>query len=257
MEPLARPPLAAVTLALTSDLHMDHYKVQQRTPPPPTILHQAEAKDAPSILVVAGDLSTGGTKEMAIDYLTEVADKWSEVVVVLGNHDFYDSTHQDCCKWWREQAPLPPNVHVLQRDAITLHGVRFAGASLWTGTAGSKERERWMRLNCMKMNDFTCIYGWGMDDMLREHLLDLAWLRKQAAEVDVLVTHHLPFDLCITPKWQKSSLNSFFSASLDPHKWAGPQLWLHGHTHSEVELVTATGMRVCCYPRGYPGERLR
>lgn len=53
------------------------------------------------------------------------------IVLVIGNHEFYDR-HWNCCLMDMRDAAKRTGVHFLENDAITITGVDFLGATLWT-----------------------------------------------------------------------------------------------------------------------------
>ena len=71
---------------------------------------------------------------------------------------------------------------------------------------------------------------------------------------DVVVTHHLPAQASVAPKWQGSPLNPFFVHDQEPLIRARqPQLWVHGHTHTAGD-VRVGQTRIVANPLGYVGQ---
>jgi Icc-related predicted phosphoesterase len=71
----------------------------------------------------------------------------------------------------------------------------------------------------------------------------------------IVVTHHLPSNVCIAPQFKGSNLNRFFVSDqtrlIEEKK---PKLWVYGHTHLPYDgLLGET--RLICNPFGYPSER--
>ena len=70
-------------------------------------------------------------------------------------------------------------------------------------------------------------------------------------EGDVVVTHHLPSKSSVAPQWKGSALNPFFVCDLEGLMITRkPALWLHGHTHANVD-ATVGATRIVCNPFGY------
>ena len=70
----------------------------------------------------------------------------------------------------------------------------------------------------------------------------------------VVVTHHLPSERSVAPRFAKDELTPAFASHLDD-LLPFAQLWIHGHTHDSIDYVLeAEGhrTRVVCNPRGYP-----
>lgn len=82
------------------------------------------APDA-DLLVLAGDIGKGAR-------WVELLRDWPvPVVLVAGNHELYRGVREQVLDDLR-RATQGTNVHFLERDALTLGGVRFFGCTLWT-----------------------------------------------------------------------------------------------------------------------------
>jgi len=77
------------------------------------------------ILVASGDI---GPVEDAVPWLAKCG---KPVVYVMGNHEYYDREFHEVLPAARAAA-RGTRVHVLERNAVTIQGVRFLGATLWT-----------------------------------------------------------------------------------------------------------------------------
>lgn len=77
------------------------------------------------ILVAAGDI---GPIEVSVPWLAAIG---KPVVYVLGNHEHYDRAFTDTLTAAKALA-TGTQVHVLERESVTIEGVRFLGATLWT-----------------------------------------------------------------------------------------------------------------------------
>ncbi|MFC3110097.1 hypothetical protein ACFQAT_28235 [Undibacterium arcticum] len=69
----------------------------------------------------------------------------------------------------------------------------------------------------------------------------------------VVVTHHLPSPACVAPEYKNDRLTPAFASNLDAFIEQHPQIayFLHGHTHSSVDVMVAS-TRVLCNPGGFP-----
>lgn len=77
------------------------------------------------ILVASGDI---GPVEDAVPWLARCG---KPVVYVMGNHEYYDREFDEVLPAARAAA-RGTRVHVLERKAVTIQGVRFLGTTLWT-----------------------------------------------------------------------------------------------------------------------------
>jgi hypothetical protein len=95
-------------------------------------------------------------------------------------------------------------------------------------------------------------------DTARLHAESVAWLRRALAGCDrartVVVTHHAPSARSEAPYHANSLLKAAFSSDLDSLVGqSGVPLWIHGHTHYNVDYVMGS-TRVLTNQRGYPEE---
>jgi hypothetical protein len=95
-------------------------------------------------------------------------------------------------------------------------------------------------------------------DALALHTQAASWLAGCLAQRDngttIVVTHHAPGPDSIEPRFRNDSLSPAFAADLTPlmHRY-GPPLWIHGHTHYNVDY-TVGPTRVVSHQWGYPAE---
>jgi Icc-related predicted phosphoesterase len=70
-------------------------------------------------------------------------------------------------------------------------------------------------------------------------------------EGDVVVTHHLPSERLISPKFRANDLNRFYVCPMDfTLERKNPKAWVFGHTHDSAKMkIGKTSM--ICNPYGY------
>jgi len=245
-----------VRLLILSDLHLEFAAFE--TPDP----------DLYDIAVLAGDIAVGVKTVHWARRPSTFAGK--PVVLVPGNHEFYDSERTRMLELLREQA-AGSNVHLLDRGEVTLSGVRFLGATLWTDFELDVDRgtsvAQAMRDAARGLNDFRVIREQHNDvarqarftpeDAAREHALSRAWLQERldeptdpAVSGTVVVTHHAPSSLSMDPIYEGSELNPCFYSDLPESFFQCAALWIHGHSHSSADYRHHR-TRVIANPRGY------
>lgn len=212
------------------------------------------------VVVLAGDI---GKKSNGIIWAREkFPDK--EIIYVPGNHEFYGSHRRDTLALMRTDAEQC-KVHLLDNDEVVINGVRFLGSTLWTDFLLFGERKKSEAMmdgqNCL--NDFRIIREEKMPFSFTPlistqlHEQSLAWLtEKLNTPFDgktVVVTHHLPSAQSVVERFKDSLLSACFASNLD-HLFGKMDLWIHGHTHDNLDYV-ANGTRVICNPRGYDTYR--
>jgi Icc-related predicted phosphoesterase len=81
-------------------------------------------------------------------------------------------------------------------------------------------------------------------------------LAAELRETDVVVTHHLPTQRSVPPRFSSSPLNAFFVCDVEELiEERRPRLWMHGHTHTSVDTRIGP-TRILCNPFGYAGWEL-
>lgn len=140
-------------LLVLSDLHLEHGAP----------LNPPAASDI-DVVVLAGDIHNPGHKAVEWARREDLFGN-KPVVIVPGNHEFYGCV-MDVERQQIERAAAGSNVHVLDRTAVVIDGVRFVGCTLWTdfqlgvrqpdgSVAASIERS--LQEAALSMNDFRCI----------------------------------------------------------------------------------------------------
>lgn len=223
-------------LLVASDIHTEFHKDGGD-------LLLREIAGAPyDVLVCAGDLSDANNLERSIMILLEAA-KPRPVVFVLGNHEYYGSSQKEVFKIiYRCKNKSGDQLHWLNSNSTVIQGQRFIGTSLWFPKS--------LNGNEYMLNDFIQIQGftdWVYDD----HARAIVFLKKEIKATDVVVTHHLPSQQSVSPRFKGSSINHFFVFDLEPLiVKRQPKLWIHGHTHDSKDYMIG-GTRIACNPFGY------
>ena len=227
-----------------SDLHLEF---QDWSPP----------KSDADIIVLAGDIHVG---VRGVDWARRTF-PLSPVVYAPGNHEFYGAHMGDLTEELLAQGRRL-GVDVLDGRSVVIGDVRFLGATLWTDFAldGADPRSssRAMVVARSGMNDFHIIRhgnrAFRPEDARAIHLERVQWLRTKLADdfagTTIVVTHHLPLQQSIHPKYRASDLNPSFASDLDDLMGPPVSLWIHGHTHESFDYFVK-GTRVVCNPRGY------
>lgn len=233
---------------LMSDLHTEFEPFSLAMPDP-----------RPDVLVLAGDISTPVSAAVA----------WAKrhasvpVVLISGNHEFY-GVDMDAERRLGAQLAREAGVHLLDEDAVILDGVRFLGCTLWTDYGLDGDPTLAMRHAEFGLMDHQMIrqgsHRFTPHGALALHRRSLAWLQGMLAErfdgPTVVVTHHAPTPRSISLRFTGSPLNTAFASDLtDLIARHQPDLWIHGHVHSNCDYRIGR-TRVVCNPRCYAsGER--
>ncbi len=236
-----------VRLHLLSDLHLefDDYK---------------PAFTGADVVILAGDIST---KARGVRWASEVFS--CPVLYVPGNHEYYSGHFPRMLEKMRMNS-AGTNVHVLDRDAIVISGVRFLGATMWTDFA-STGSATWGAITARTvMNDYKQIRAGENfrrlkpEDLAEESAKTRLWLQGQLDKPfpgkTVVITHHAPLMRSLA-EYPDSGTHVDASYANDWKDLMGLEkvtLWVHGHSHQAVDYEEA-GTRIVSNPLGYAGEK--
>ena len=196
------------------------------------------------VLVLAGDIAVGKGIGPALDLVcARYAD--ASVVYVHGNHEHYGSHRKDVVTITGAACTRNANLHWLDGDVVDIDGVRILGAPLWfRRPTGDTQYLK------VAMSDFTQIRdfeSW----VYAENERAIAFFERELRRGDIVVTHYLPAEASIAPRWKGDLLNPFFVCDVEPLiRERAPALWIHGHTHDSVDVTVGT-TRILANPFGY------
>jgi hypothetical protein len=264
--------VTAIRIAVLSDLHLDIRRRQLLR----SAASEAEAlaaydaltegarqsADGADIVVLAGDIAAGiGGIEWAAATFDD-----RPVLYVAGNHEFYRYEHRDLLARLHEAAASTPHVRFLEQTEIELslrgRALRFLGCTAWTdyrlyGEAMAGEA---MRRAEALMYDHQRIsfdgHRFRAEDAHGLHRQAIEWLGERMAgpRDTIVITHHAPSPASVEPRFQGDSLSPAFAtdvtAMIERH---APPLWIHGHTHHNVDYHLGI-TRIVTHQWGYPGE---
>lgn len=188
-------------------------------------------------------------------------------VYVAGNHEFYRHNLTVLQQSFAETAS--GSLHFLENRAAEFEfrgrRLRVLGATLWTDYAlydGAPAADS-MEQAAERMYDHLRIaYGeegiFQPADALALHRQSRAWLDGELARgfpgTTIVATHHAPSARSIEPRFQGDRLSPAFASDLEALMTGhGLPLWLHGHTHHNVDYRVG-GTRVVSHQWGYPQE---
>lgn len=223
------------TFRLLSDLHLEFHADGGRA-----LVESLDVQPG-EVLLLAGDVSSGDRLPAALELFCE---RFSVVVFVMGNHEFYGSDRRTVDATADGLVRKFPWFYTLDKDAVTLGGVRILGCPLWFPKS---------RANRDAMNDFRQIRdfeSW----VYEENARCVEFLTREMRPGDVVVTHYLPSWKSVAPEYEGSPLNAFFVCDVERLiAERQPALWVHGHTHSSLDYKIGE-TRVVCNPFGYLGH---
>jgi predicted phosphodiesterase len=228
-----------------ADLHLEFGPVSIPTP------------DA-DVVVLAGDVHLGdkGLKWINKHFAGR------PVVYVLGNHEFYHHSLPELTQTLKRKTE-GSHIHLLENAAVELCGFTFLGCTLWTSFTVGPDPAAAMQTAESQMNDYHIIQHSTENrvlraaDTIRLHQESVAWLKDALRQHDpartVVVTHHAPSLKSEAPYHANSPLTPSFISDLDSLiEQSKVPLWIHGHTHYNVDYrigSTRVFSNQCGYPR--------
>jgi predicted phosphodiesterase len=280
-------------IALASDVHLEFGPLQ------------LDNTDNADVLILSGDICVARdlsdrdvhnllgehTKSHRYHMFFEnCAAQFKDVIYIVGNHEHYHGDYATSISHLKSKLSYLKNLHVLEKETITLGDVTFVCGTLWTDM--NKEDPSTLYSIRGMMNDYRQIKNslrmvtfkghrpnpehpddpsqdivtfherpatFTPEDSVEDHKAMLAVIRAAVAENPagkfVVVGHHSPSKLSTKPQYQDDVIvNGAYSSDLSEFMLDYPQIkmWTHGHTHHNFDYMIGE-CRVVCNPRGYDG----
>ena len=239
-------------------------------------------QDDVDVLILSGDICVAKDLDRPDDkgdrvkeFFRRVSRDFSEIVYVMGNHEFYHGDFAKAQSWIQnffDQENLS-NIHLLEKSTWEYQDYLFIGGTLWTDFNSGDP----LTLYHAKqgMNDFRGVKNshvhyykftpeHAMEDHLRMknyimHVIDNRRAAGERSDRVIVVGHHSPSRVSTHPRYQNETLmNGCYSSRMEEFILDRPEirLWTHGHTHEDFDYMVGT-TRIVCNPRGYIGYESR
>lgn len=226
-----------MNIQFVSDLHLEF-------PENRIYLAKHPLKVTGDILLVAGDtayLDLPDAKNdtySAYQFWDWASKNYKQVVVCFGNHDFYGyydlhSMTNGFCKQIRH------NVHAYYNSVVHLEDIDIIVSTLW-----SMIKPCDAFLTERNVSDFYRIMYDGhrltADDFNHEHERCFTFIQQAISGSDakkiIVVTHHVPTQLCTATEFLNSTINGAFTVELGEFI-ANSQIdyWIYGHSHRNIK----------------------
>lgn len=186
------------------------------------------------ILVAAGDI---GPVQVAVPWLAAIG---KPVVYVLGNHEHWGTDFGAALEEARTLA-AGTQVHVLEREAVVVSGIRFLGATLWTDFGRGHDR----LIAGSLLRDFTQIEAktWlaRPDNLERLRQLVSALDQDPASRDDRLArldrSTETRFSPYIAMVEHRTTMDWLWQAILEPTGWPTVVVTHHAPSYQSLELA--------------------
>ena len=227
-----------------------------------------------------------------MDYCSQ---RWDKVFYVPGNHDYYNKRPKKDWKYSTPESMdtidatirsiLAPyrNVHFLNNNVFEFpeHGINILGTPLWTDIPYDKfeaATERLRDMNYISVRDSSSgagssgagssvagssVAGQFTPEVMKAlhakcstWLLDALWQTNAQGRKAVVLTHHMPSEVLVAPKYKGDPHWYIFYTEMSTHL-SNPALlaWICGHSHSCERVMYRPGVWLLMNARGYPDER--
>lgn len=227
-----------------------------------TILPPCEA-DSKTVLCCAGDMGLlCRPKSTYLPLLQALGERFYKVLVVSGNHSFYDANFFTGLREISAlQQRLPSNVHYLENSYMIIEGVQFIGSCLWTNFNKGDWHTKF--ISSSRMHDYYCIYQDSYrpitpDHTIQRHEESRQYIQNTLDTSDiptVILTHHAPSEQSSHPVYRNMLANHAYFTNLEAFILKHPQIryWIHGHMHTNSDYFIGD-TRILCNPYGYYKE---
>lgn len=197
------------------------------------------------ILAVSKESSRYKQRQLAVALFEGIANAYSQVFYIMGNHEHYRGTFEKSYDIIRNAMAHVDNFTVLENETAMVKDVAVFGATLWTD-AGGPANEWFIQQG---MNDYRLITSskpnyrkLRVPDTVNAHTRTVTilreFLRQNTAEKVAIFTHHAPHIGMIDAYYREhaSTLNAAYYTDLSEIMLDHDELllWVSGHTHSVI-----------------------
>ncbi len=206
------------------------------------------------ILILAGDITYRNAQNLKHPFFDFVADNFKAVYMISGNHEFYrgcDLSVQD----EPELKKIRDNVFIVNNKSIVIDDINFMFTTLWSEIKP---------LNQFKITtyitDFHLIKYHSerltTDNFNQLHKASLRFLEDAFKANEqlktVVVTHHLPAEICMVDEFKGNSLNDAFMTDLQLlMEGFGADFWIYGHSHRNNPELRMSNTKLITNQLGY------
>lgn len=243
---------SAKKIRFYSDIHLDFYVNGKNFKPSQLWEPEVLPDDKESILVLAGDIwhAKKPFKFSNYSWFEKISQRFKYVLVVLGNHDFWNGqlpTEYDNFRKYAKEQSLD-NIILLQNSQVVIGEHKFVGATLWTNFKNRDEQTLAQAL--ASSNDFKYIRyidprfkgtfkRLTPKNLLEEHTKSKNYIfenaKKDYPEQKLwVITHHPPVDVLVTDPSISEDGDDYGLVTnnyVQEIENSEIDFWIHGHNH--------------------------
>lgn len=194
------------------------------------------------------------------NFLKKASEKFSHIIYVAGNHEFYHGKWHDSLNVLRNECANFPNIYFLENNVKEINGYLFVGTTLWTDMNKCDPMTMYAIKNEMKdfkliRNDHAEYRKLTPEDIVIRHKKSLEFIKTTTANANkpvIVVTHQSPSQLSVSDKYKDDFVcNGAYRSCLEDFILDSKILaWVYGHTHDRHEYYLGDTF-MACNPRGY------
>ena len=199
------------------------------------------------ILLIAGDTGYFGTDQYKnMKFWKWCSENYKATIVCPGNHEFYNYYDVKPLLGISEVVGAPefpvelaPNVFLCYNSTVKIGDIDVIVSTLW---GHIKEQDAYITEH--SINDFFRI-KWGEHKLSAEKFNELnadcmMFITKAVAESQakkkVVLTHHLPSPLLVSPEFKNSNANGAFMCDMTSYIMNSDiNYWVYGHSHRNID----------------------
>ena len=230
-----------------SDLHLEFAQNSQ-------FLRENPVEPVGDILILAGDITYWGKKHFNNWFFDYVADNFNAVYYIPGNHEFYTGKDVSILKKPLNER-LRENVFLVNNLVVNIEGIDFFFTTFWSHIPGNASL-----IIEQRINDFYKIEYNGKPlksadfNQLHEESLEFLnqALTQSVAQKKIVVTHHVPTNLCNPEQFKNSTINpAFVSEHANLISTNNIDYWIYGHHHVNMPVTEINGTKLLTNQLGY------
>ena len=205
------------------------------------------------ILIIAGDTYYLERNFKKLDFINQVSDEFEQVYLIPGNHEYYGG-YDISTALGTTQMKIKENVTLLNNAVVEQGGVQLIFSTFWSLI------QRNIYPIVSGMADFKLI-KFGNEKFTVDHFNELhkkafEFVQEavQKAGKKVVITHHLPSNLCNVEEFKNSTINEAFCVEktnfiLDH----AIDYWIYGHSHRNKKDFQIGNTTMLTNQLGYVG----
>ncbi len=184
------------------------------------------------VLILAGDVVPLHDQYLNDPFFKFISENYEQVFWIPGNHEYY---HRDLSEY-RDSFNIQfrSNVNLVNNVSVEYRGLQFIFSTLWSKI--SKQNAKKIEQSVADFKVITLnhkkITASDFNNLHDKSIRFIEEAIKSGSEKKVVVTHHLPSNLCNSEMHANSQINEAFCVDLEGFiENSGASFWLYGHSH--------------------------